>query len=64
MNGALDLSAVGGISVSAFQIGCTVNDLYAAVLIVLHFVASDDIGAHQPHLSLGFHAEEFGRRNL
>ena len=61
MDCPLDLSAVGGIAVSAFNI-CGTDDLvYASVLVVNNILILYNVCAHKPYFSVGLQAEIFRR---
>ena len=64
MDGALDLAAVGGIAVAGLEVGGAVDGGNAAVGILLHAGALDDVSAHQTHLTANGQALELGRRHL
>ena len=64
VNGALDLSAVGGHSVAGFKVCRGMDALDATVLVLLDSCVFDDIAVHETNLAVGLETEELGRRNL
>ena len=51
VDGALDLASVGRIAVAGLKVGGAVDGRNAAVGILLHALALDDVCAHQTHLT-------------
>ena len=64
MDGAFDLAAVGGVAVAGLEVGSAVDGGDAAVGVLVHAGALDDISTHQAHLAVHGQALELGRRNL
>ena len=64
MDGALDLAAVGGVAVAGLQVGGAVDGSDAAVRVLVHTGALDDVGTHQADFPAEGQALELGRRHL
>ena len=61
MDRALDLAAVGGVAVAGLQVGGAVDGRDAAVRVLVHAGALDDVGTHQADFPAEGQALELGR---
>ena len=64
MDGALHLAAVGGVAVAGLKVGSAVDGGDAAVGILVHAGALDDVSTHQADFAAHGQALELGRRHL
>src|SRR5699024_7184237 len=58
------LAAVGGVAAAGLEVGGAVDGGDAAVRVLVHAGAPDDVGAHQAHFAPDGQPLELGRRHL